>query len=144
MSCVILIYMVLFSYSIKRSLYRQMFQTKLPVSVSIYFISCETIFTAILLRFNSSFAYSSLYTDDYFLLTCDVVQCNIHISTRLSLLPVAPTLVHRASVKRFVSLQFLNPKRFGKIPWTGDQPVVRPLPISNIIKTDKHSCLEWG
>jgi hypothetical protein len=27
----------------------------------------------------------------------------------LSLFPVAPTLEHRASVKRFVSLQFLNP-----------------------------------
>jgi hypothetical protein len=32
-------------------------------------------------------------------------------------------------VKRFVSLQFLNPKTFGRTPWTGDQPIPRPLPI---------------
>jgi hypothetical protein len=30
--------------------------------------------------------------------------------------PVAPNLEHRASVKRFVSLQFLNPKTVGSIP----------------------------
>jgi hypothetical protein len=32
-------------------------------------------------------------------------------------------------VKRFVSLQFLNPKTVGRTPWMGDQPVARPLPI---------------
>jgi hypothetical protein len=36
--------------------------------------------------------------------------------------PVAPTLEHRASVKRFVSLQFFNPATVGTTPWTGDQP----------------------
>jgi hypothetical protein len=46
----------------------------------------------------------------------------------LSLFPVAPTLEFGASVKRFVSLQFLNPKTVGRTPWTGDQPVTRPLP----------------
>jgi hypothetical protein len=34
----------------------------------------------------------------------------IYIPTYLSLSPAAPSLEHRASVKRFVSLQFLNPK----------------------------------
>jgi hypothetical protein len=43
----------------------------------------------------------------------------------LSLFPVAPTLEHRLSVKRFVSLQFLNPKTVGRTPWKGDQPVAR-------------------
>jgi hypothetical protein len=31
-------------------------------------------------------------------------------------------------VKRFVSLQFLNPKTFGRTPWTEDQPVAKPIP----------------
>jgi hypothetical protein len=48
-----------------------------------------------------------------------------------SLFPVAPTLEHRASVKRFVSLQFLNPRTVDRIPWAGDQPVARPLPNTN-------------
>jgi hypothetical protein len=35
---------------------------------------------------------------------------------------------HGAFVKRFVSLQFLISKTVGRIPWTGDQPIARPLP----------------
>jgi hypothetical protein len=46
----------------------------------------------------------------------------------LYLSPVAPTLEHRASVKPFVSFQFLNPKTVGMTSWTGDQLVARPLP----------------
>jgi hypothetical protein len=53
----------------------------------------------------------------------------LSLSLSLSLFPVAPTLEHRASVKRFVSLQFLNPKIVDRTPWTGDQPVTRPFPI---------------
>jgi hypothetical protein len=53
----------------------------------------------------------------------------LSLSLSLSLSPVAPTSKHRTSVKQFVPLQFLNPKTVGKIPWTGDQPVTRPLPI---------------
>jgi hypothetical protein len=34
----------------------------------------------------------------------------------LALFPVAPTLENRASVKRFVSLLFLNPKTVGRTP----------------------------
>jgi hypothetical protein len=34
-------------------------------------------------------------------------------------------------VKRFVSLQFLNLKTVGRTPWTGDQPVARPLPTQD-------------
>jgi hypothetical protein len=41
---------------------------------------------------------------------------------------MTPTLEHRASVKRFVSLHFLNSKTLGRTPWTGDQSVARPLP----------------
>jgi hypothetical protein len=47
----------------------------------------------------------------------------------LSLFPIAPTLEHMASVRRFLSLQFFNPKKVGMSPWTGDQPIARPLPI---------------
>jgi hypothetical protein len=45
-----------------------------------------------------------------------------------SLFPVAPTLEHRVHVKRFVSLQFLNPKKVGRTPWMTDQPIANPLP----------------
>jgi hypothetical protein len=38
------------------------------------------------------------------------------------LFPDAPTSEHRASVKRFVSLQLLNHKTVGRIPWTGISP----------------------
>jgi hypothetical protein len=41
----------------------------------------------------------------------------------VSVSSVAPTLEHRASAKRFVSLQFHNPKTVGRTPWTGDQPI---------------------
>jgi hypothetical protein len=37
-------------------------------------------------------------------------------------------LEHRASVKCFVSLQFLNLKTIGRTPWMGDQPAARLLP----------------
>jgi hypothetical protein len=49
-------------------------------------------------------------------------------------------LEHRVSVKRFVSLQCLNPKTVGRTPWT----VARPLPTyKHRIDADKHSYLEW-
>jgi hypothetical protein len=47
--------------------------------------------------------------------------------------PVASTLEHRASVKRFVSLYF-NPRTAGRTPWTGDQTVARPLPTQDNTK----------
>jgi hypothetical protein len=64
----------------------------------------------------------------------------------LSLFPVVPTLEHTASVKRFVSLQFLNSKTVGRSPWTGDQRNTRLLHTQdniNRINADKHSCLAW-
>jgi hypothetical protein len=68
----------------------------------------------------------------------------LSISASLSLPPsvsfphscVATTLEHRASVKWFVSLQFLNPKTVGKTPWTGDQHFARPLPTQNNTNTE--------
>jgi hypothetical protein len=53
------------------------------------------------------------------------------VNVDISPFPVAPTLEDRASVKRFVSLQFLNPKTVGRTPWKGDQPVARPLPTQD-------------
>jgi hypothetical protein len=64
----------------------------------------------------------------------------VYIRGWLTFLPVAPTLEHRASVKRFLSYQFLNSKTVGRTPWTGDQPVARPLPTqdsTNRINTDR-------
>jgi hypothetical protein len=57
-----------------------------------------------------------------------LLHCYGILSLSLSLFPVAPTLEHGASVKSFVSLQFLNPKTVVRTPWTGDQPIARPLP----------------
>jgi hypothetical protein len=51
-------------------------------------------------------------------------------------------LEHRASVKRFVSLQFLNPKTVGRIPWTGDQPIARPLAIQTQNK-HRQTSMPW-
>jgi hypothetical protein len=53
----------------------------------------------------------------------------------LSLSRARSHLEHRASVKRFVSFQFL----VGRTPCTRDQPIARPLPIqdnTNRIKAD--------
>jgi hypothetical protein len=44
---------------------------------------------------------------------------------------------HRASLKRFISLQFLNPETVGRTPWTGDLSHAMPLPNIN-----RHPCLE--
>jgi hypothetical protein len=53
----------------------------------------------------------------------------LSVSLSLSLSSCCSHLEHRSSVKRFVSLQFLNPKRAGVTLWTWDQPVARPLPV---------------
>jgi hypothetical protein len=60
----------------------------------------------------------------------------------LSLFPVAPTLEHSASVKLFVSLQFLNPKTVGRTPWTGDQAVARPL-LTQTQNERRHTSMPW-
>jgi hypothetical protein len=49
--------------------------------------------------------------------------------------PVVPTLEHKASVKCFVSLHFLNPKTVGRTPWTRHQPVARLLPTYRTTET---------
>jgi hypothetical protein len=70
----------------------------------------------------------------------------VHRQTPFPLFAVAPTSDHRASVKSFVSLQFLNSKTAGRTPWTGDQPVARPLSTQkqkHRINADIHPCLEW-
>jgi hypothetical protein len=59
----------------------------------------------------------------------EIVEHLFLISWLIFLFPVAPNLEHRTSVKRFFSLQFLNPKTVGRTPWMVDQPVARPLPI---------------
>jgi hypothetical protein len=53
------------------------------------------------------------------------------------LLPVAPNLEGRASVKRFVSLQFFNHNTVGRTPWTGDQHIARPLPTQDNTNKNK-------
>jgi hypothetical protein len=52
----------------------------------------------------------------------------IQFETHISPPPPPVALEHRTSVKRFVSLQFLNPKTVCRTPWMGDQPFARPLP----------------
>jgi hypothetical protein len=64
------------------------------------------------------------------------------ISLSLSL-PVAPTLEHRAFLKRLVSFQFLNPKTIGMTSWTGINPFECCYLLKHRINADKHPCLEW-
>jgi hypothetical protein len=60
-----------------------------------------------------------------------------HYSNNIvSFFPVPPTLEHRESVKRFVSLQSLNPKTVCRTPWTRDQPVARSLPTQDNTNTE--------
>jgi hypothetical protein len=54
----------------------------------------------------------------------------------LPLFPFAPILEHRTSVKRFVSIQFRNLKAVCRTPWTGEQPVARPLPTQDNTHTE--------
>jgi hypothetical protein len=60
------------------------------------------------------------------------------LSVFVPLLPVALTLEHRASVKRFVTLQFLI--LVGRTSWTGNQPIARALPAhKHRINADIHA-----
>jgi hypothetical protein len=61
----------------------------------------------------------------------------------LSLSPVAPTLEHRASMKRFVSLEFLNPKTVGRTPWTAISTSQGLYLHKHRINADRHPCLQW-
>jgi hypothetical protein len=68
----------------------------------------------------------------------------LHLTYIDSLVPVAPTLEHRASVKHFASLQFLNPKTVGRTPWTGiSLSQGRYLHTEYRINANRHPCLEW-
>jgi hypothetical protein len=45
-------------------------------------------------------------------------------------------------------VQFLNLKTVGTTPWTGDQPITRPLPTHSTKQTQnkrahRHQCLDW-
>jgi hypothetical protein len=51
-------------------------------------------------------------------------------------------LEHRASMKRFVSLQFLNPKIVGRTPCTRNQPITRLLPTQTQNKR-RHTSMPW-
>jgi hypothetical protein len=73
-------------------------------------------------------------------------QVDVHPSLSLSLspFPVALTLEHRTSVKRFVSLQFLCPRTVGRTPWTGNQPVAWPIPTQTQNKRTQTSMRRVG
>jgi hypothetical protein len=51
------------------------------------------------------------------------------VCSKTSLFPVASTLEHRAFVKCFIPLHFLNPKTVGRTPCTGEEHIATPLPI---------------
>jgi hypothetical protein len=71
--------------------------------------------------------WSSLYDDD--------LQ-NLHFSLSTSPFPVAPTLEHSASVKRFVSLQFLNLRQSVELLGSG-------ISLSQgRYRINRHPCLE--
>jgi hypothetical protein len=57
------------------------------------------------------------------------MSCYANLSLFLSCF--LPLLEHRASVKRFVSLQFLSSNTVGRTPSMADEPVARPLPTQD-------------
>jgi hypothetical protein len=86
----------------------------------------------------STFNYILSFDRHWWLYLKHFVLSNICIYISLSLFHVALPLEHRASMNRFVSLQFLYPKTVGRAPWTGDQPVARLLPTND--KTKQNKC----
>jgi hypothetical protein len=83
-----------------------------------------------------SFARLNVGLNNRQLMKCTHLGMPTLVQLSVSLFPVDSNLVHRASVTRFVSLQFLNPKTVGRTPWTGDQPVARPLPTQDNTNTE--------
>jgi hypothetical protein len=78
----------------------------------------------------------TLVTGMWNLVRRQIILFSLSLSLSLSRflsLPVAPTLEHRASVKRLVSLHFLNTKTVGRTSWTGDPPIARPLPTHKTV-----------
>jgi hypothetical protein len=77
-------------------------------------------------------SYFVIYTMEYPHVCTSVIGPHpsslVTLTVSLSLFPVAPTLKHRASMKLFVSLQFINPKTVGRTPWKGDQPIAMLQP----------------
>jgi hypothetical protein len=101
----------------------------------------HTVYALHLVRLSIPVMCSSKYRPGYIKIQTQFAG-NLYRKVLFSVFPVAPTFELRASVKRFVSLQFPNPKTVGRTPWTGDQPVARPLP-TNRINAHRHRCLEW-
>jgi hypothetical protein len=61
----------------------------------------------------------------------------------LSLFPVAPTWSTGHPWNASFHFSFLILYTVGRIPWTSDQPVARPLPIhKHRINAERHPCLE--
>jgi hypothetical protein len=71
------------------------------------------------------------------------IKKSLILRLSFSLSSVFPTLYHRTSVKRFVSLQFINPKTLGRTPWTGDQLVARPLPTTQTQNKHRQTSVPW-
>jgi hypothetical protein len=57
-----------------------------------------------------------------------------------------PSLIYCASREPWSLFQFLNLYTVSRTPWTGDQPLTRPLPAHRTTQTQnkhRHPCLEW-
>jgi hypothetical protein len=96
-----------------------------------------------------------VFGQDNYISACSIMQlvskCHLHIrKTLLSCLSVALQPLWTLAV-----FQFLNLYKVGRTPWTGDQPVSRPLPthrkkthtdihVSNGIRTHAPSVREVG
>jgi hypothetical protein len=65
------------------------------------------------------------------------------LSISLSFSPVAPTLDHRASLKHFVSLQFLNPKTISRTFGRDISPSQGHCLHKHRTNADEYPFLEW-
>jgi hypothetical protein len=88
--------------------------------------SCRKYKPRCSLKLLSQYGYVSM------VLSLNILIESIHSFIHITALP----LEHRAYVKLFFSLQFLNLQTVGMTPWMGDQPVARPLPAQDNTNTE--------
>jgi hypothetical protein len=136
---VTLIYRVLFLHSVKRSPHRQMFQQNYKFYLLWKYFVQQFCYASFRVLHAIAFILKIIFFSH-------VTPCTVadtYQPDSLSLFPVAPTLEHRASVKRFVSLQFLNLRQSVGLLGRGISPSQRSYLYKHRINTDKYPCLEW-
>jgi hypothetical protein len=133
-------------FSLYLSLYLSFYQSiylsiYLPNYLSLYLSVClPTYLPTYLINYLS--IYLSIYLPTYlsiYLSICLSIYLHtylpIYLSICLSIYLCCSHLEHRISVKRLFHFNFLVLYTVGRNPWTGHQPITRPLPIHKATQT---------